>query len=389
MIINHNNLSVHIAKSISEVNRLRDTWEKLQWHPNADIDFFLTIIACRPEIINPHIFVMSQEGQVKAMIVGRIEKICLNFRLGYKTLAKPKVRQLNIIHGGILGDTTDETAKPFLNHIMEYLKKGDIDVVYLDHVRTDSYLYSLAKKQPSIFCRDLLPLINMRYQADVPESTEMFLKSISGKHRRSIHRLERALEKEYSGKIALKSYSDEKDVERLCIDTEVVAKKTYQRGIGTGFYGNMENRKRLALEAQKGWLRSYIAYINDEPSAFWIGTLYDKTFHLTFTGFDPVYKKFELGTSLFLKMVDDLCKQDVKKIDFGFGEAFYKQRFGHKAWEEASMYIFAPTLRGISINLLRTLTRGTVQFLKSVLTFSGIEQKLKTFYRKRLTKGNP
>jgi hypothetical protein len=55
------------------------------------------------------------------------------------------------------------------------------------------------------------------------------------------------------------------------------------------------------------------------------------------------------------------CEEGIPRMDFGLGDAFYKQRFGTEGWEEASVFIFAPTLRGLVFNVLRTSTVGTAQ----------------------------
>ena len=70
------------------------------------------------------------------------------------------------------------------------------------------------------------------------------------------------------------------------------------------------NAKRLALEAANGWMRAYVIYVKDEPAAFWICTVYRDTVYSDYTGYDPQYKKYEIGTALFLRMVGETCAKN-------------------------------------------------------------------------------
>ncbi len=163
-----------------------------------------------------------------------------------------------------------------------------------------------------------------------------------------------------------------------------MACKTYQRGLGAGFINNDETRRRLQLSGDRGWLRAYILYVDGEPCAFWFGTLYKETFHLDFTGYDQKYRKYEPGTILFVTMIESLCEDEVKAIDFGFGDAFYKQRFGDSSWEEASVYIFGRTARGILLNILRTLTALIVLNAEKIVARYNLREKMKKWWRLRI-----
>lgn len=132
-----------------------------------------------------------------------------------------------------------------------------------------------------------------------------------------------------------------------------MARLTYQRRLGSGFVNDAAHQRRCRLVAQNGRLRGYVLYVDDRPKAFWCGTLYKGVFHLAWTGYDPEWKQYELGTVVFLKMVEGLCEEKIREIDFGLGAAFYKERFGDRSSEEASIRIYSPTIRGVVINCLR------------------------------------
>jgi hypothetical protein len=166
---------------------------------------------------------------------------------------------------------------------------------------------------------------------------------------------------------------------------EEIAQKTYQRGLGAGFVYDDENLHRMSLSANRGWLRAYLLYINKRPCAFWAGTLYEDVFYLDFTGYDPQFRQYEPGTVLLVRMIEDLCQHGIRKVDFGYGEAFYKQRFCNESWREASVYIFSTEIRSILINIMRTLVVSASNLAEKTLKRVNYLNKLKKYWRIMLT----
>ena len=88
---------------------------------------------------------------------------------------------------------------------------------------------------------------------------------------------------------------------------------------------------------------------------------------------------------LFLRMVEDLCLNNgIKLIDFGFGEAEYKRNYCDQKWEEASIYIFAPTFSGVTLNFLRSSTALLSRLAKALLERFNILQNVKRRWRDKL-----
>ena len=95
-------------------------------------------------------------------------------------------------------------------------------------------------------------------------------------------------------------------LDKLMCDAEVVARKSYQRGLGVGFENSLLMRRRLEFESRKGWLRGYILYIEDRPCAFWIGSLRDGTFYSDFLGYDPDRAEYSPGMYLVINVLEEL-----------------------------------------------------------------------------------
>ena len=129
-------------------------------------------------------------------------------------------------------------------------------------------------------------------------------------------------------------------------------------------------------------LLCYLLYLEGQPAAFWMGPFYGQVFYSDFIGFDPAYSKYSPGTVLQAKVVEDLCARQAVGIDFGPGDALYKARLGTNCHEEASLYVYAPTLRGLVLNLLRTLTALVDKTAKGFARRLGLFSMLKRISRK-------
>ena len=76
----------------------------------------------------------------------------------------------------------------------------------------------------------------------------------------------------------------------------------------------------------------------------------------------------------------------VSKVDFGSGTALYKERFGQHMWHEATVYIFAPTLRGIILNVSKSFFSFINNAAKKILDKTNLLQNVKTQWRTSLQK---
>ena len=106
---------------------------------------------------------------------------------------------------------------------------------------------------------------------------------------------------------------------------------------------------------ERGWFRAYVLYLDDEPIAFWQGQAYNGVFSTGVPGFDPAYAEHRVGNYVLFKLIADLCADEsIDTLDYGFGDAEYKRRFGTRSWEEQDVHLFAPTAKGFRTNAIRS-----------------------------------
>jgi len=373
-------LRVRAVTTPGEIEQLRPCWEALNWHPNVQIDYFTEINEHWKNISSPYILVLERDGKPQCFLIGRITNQPFKCNLGYKSVSLGRVRQLTILYGGVLGCDNLNYAQFMMGELNRMLKSREVDVVFFNLLDTASHLFSIATQSPGFFVRDHLVTTQLHWKVGLPATLAEFLQRLNKKHRYWLKRLEKQLDKEFPGQVSFRSLTDNNQREELMKDVECVARKTYQRRLGAEINNVADN----ALEEKMRWERVYVIYLASRPCAFWMGRFYKGTFYSDATGYDPEYRKHELGTVVFMRMIDCLCREGVETIDFGLGDALYKQRFGNKSWSEAGVKLFSPSGRGVMLNLARTSLDGSALCLQNLLERVHLKQRLKTFWRKRL-----
>lgn len=345
---------VLVARSEEEVEAIRKVWNSWQWNPNADIDFYLQVLRSRTEIIRPHVLVLYRDGSPVAMLVGRIVHSEVEARLGYLRLFKKSATSLTFVHGGQAGDLSDENSRVLVSEVMGSLRKGEADLAEFRFVRANSALYRAINLFPNALMRDRFPILQGHWGALLPANAGELYAKLSPKSRKNLKWQAKKLSESFNGNISIGLFREREDLPQMFHEVESVARKTYHRALGFGFSDTPEMRQRMQLEAQKGWLRAYVLYVGGKPGAFWIGSMCNGIFHSAFLGYDDDHARFSPGIFLITRVLETFCAEGVREVDFGLGEAEYKQRFGNCSWEDACIGIFAPTVRGIEMNLLRS-----------------------------------
>ena len=379
-------IAIETTETVEGVEGIRPVWESFQDHPNADIDFYLAIIACRRNVIAPFAAILKREGRPVAMIVGRIENVDVELRIGYHVVRRFGARSLSIIQGGLLGVIGTEEAKVLLQHVKGMLREKKVEVVNFSHIVMGTELQKALRKEASFFQRSVFLNAQTHRKMALPESSSTLLQETKARHKKwlaNIRRCRRAIEEELGAECLLLEYSTEQDVDQLIHDAEAVACQGYQRALHVGFEANPENWKRLKLEAHRGNLRSSVMYVGQKPVAFWIGSVYKGTYYSDFMSYAPETRRFQPGNIVFQHVVERLCDEGIRSLDFGLGDAFYKKRFADKSWDEISILLFAPSPKWIAICLLCNCVAILEHVGRFLLEEARLTQKLKTSWKRR------
>jgi hypothetical protein len=379
------NLSCHALTTADTLETVRSFWLSENRHPDADPDFFKLFLAANGSGMRPHVLVASENGTVKALLLGRVEDSEVAVRLGYFRLFRMRVRQFVSLQFGCLGDQCEWVQESMVRQLCGGLRGAGLDRAVLYNLPVDSCLFESACRVPPLPLRDFANRTARRWRTTLPASLDEFLKRRSRKHRYWLKRIGRVFEDAHPGRVRYAAYTSKEDVEPFCRHAEKVAQATYQRGLGVGFRYDDQTKRRLELAADKGWMRGYVMFLDDQPVAFWFGRLYRGVMVLDWTGYIPGYRKYELGTILFLKMVEDLCQSKAREIDYGTGASFYKERFGDVETLEGFVTIYAPTVRGLLSSVMITVDARLNRIAKAVAERLRIGDRLKKHWRGKLT----
>ena len=388
-------LNVVTADSLEEIESIRPMWEQMQCNepypaPSSDIDRYLSVVKAHNSDLRPYIMVLERNGCPAAMMIGCIEKDRVELRFGYRTLLRPRLKCLSVVYGGILGERTSDICTSLVRELMNTLKRGDIDAVFINHITTSSPIYQTATKMPSLLCQSYLARADRHWSMSIHKNVDLMYQSLTPKSRNTLRRKIRKLERGFADKLNIVDYRDKDDLADAMSAASYVSKHTYQAGLGVGFVNDSQTREILAVAAEHGWLRMSILHIEDEPCAFQLGLRYGKTYFLEKLGFLPRWKQWNVGTVLFVKVLEDLCRDPLaERFDFGFGDAQYKSTYGSECWDEASVYIFAPRPYPVFINALRRSMHGLSRGLMCALDRFGLVNSVKRHWRSQLGATNP
>jgi hypothetical protein len=379
---------VRVLRTRSEIEALRDFWTSCRTARDADLDFFLFVSEVLTATIRPHVIVVYSGSVPTALMCGRLEAAPKSIKAGYLTLRLPKVKTLIFVSDGWLGDISEANSKLLVDSIIESLSLREADVAILYHPDLNSPLAKAATNLPKWFQRDYAITPQIHRVRDLKISPGGFLAGISSKERNNQKRRARKL-REVFREVSIESLEFPKDFERMIRDAEIVASKSYQRNLNVGFVDKPDVRSILEFEARKGWLRAYILYLDHKPSAFFIGSLKERVFLCEYIAVDWAYETYTPGMYLILEVLEDISRQhhgQVDLIDFGSGDAPWKERFGNRFWHESFVHIFNPSMRGLSISAAQSIVARLKLPIKGLLGSAGVLDSVKRTWRGHLAR---
>lgn len=377
--------SVRVLRTLQELEGIRPEWESWSGNRDSEMDTYLACLRSIPATVRPHVVVVDRGGRPDAILVGRIDLGHVSCRLGYLRLNLP-ANILCFVYGALRGNASKENCDLIVCSVLQSLSDREADVANMNFLREDSELSRLAKKEPGALSRDYLRVTQQHYAAALPASVDEFYRGLSPKVRKNQKRQAKKLVDHFSGDVTVRCFRKVAEIDDLVVDVGRIALRSYQRGLGVGFFDNAHTREQLRLKAEKGWLHGYVLYLAGRPCAFVIGDINGNTFGTDYVGYDAEFASHSPGMYLVMRVIEGFCdghREGVTGVDFGTGHAQYKQVLSNQEWCETSVYIFSPNLKGIGINMVRTLIVGTDQLIKKMLARTSLLKKVKKAWRGR------
>jgi hypothetical protein len=376
------------ATNFEEIEAIRPIWEQMQHNepfavPNADVRRYVAGIKALGDETQPYIVLVKIGGRPAAMVIGRIERRPIVFKLGYKTISRRTLKCLSVVYGGVIGQPPRDLCVLLLGELTNTLRRRKVEMIFFNHLRTDSPISRLCEAMPHFMTRSHYVLAQPHWQTDIPETVDEFYSRMSKSRKQRWYRNIRNLDKMSSSGIKVVCYRDINDIEYLIDVVCKIEKSTYKNGLNIGFTDSVLNRALLEQAARDDWLRAYVLYVRGEPCAFQLDIRYGKTQYTEYGSFNPRWGRGSPGIVLLLKVLEELCHDpEVDAMDYGFGDARYKEKLGTNCWLEKSVYIYAPRLHPVTVNMAMSANLAFSRLLRWSAAHLHLDSSIKRYWRR-------
>lgn len=359
-------------------------WEQWQNHPNNDFEHFKLICELWHTVLYPRVIVAERNGRPCTLLLGRVEQTEFHGKIGYLKVAKVSARALKIVHEGLIGDTDGEIVESMLQNTWDALKSREADVVVFEHVKEGSSVFRALFDDKLAPLRGCKPIWTLHWEMEVPGEPGATLKKMKSLNRRRVRRKLEALSTDHTGRICWRWLDGADNLPQLLERLEPVAARNYLRKIGAGFVNDREHQERFALFGGRDQFRVQTLEIDDSVRAFWIGVVYGQVFYSLETAYDQELEDYSPGTLVLLRVIDELSREGVRRIDFGFGDAHYKRRFSDRSRREASLFLYASTVKGLILRSVLSFVAVVDHVVRTVGRRTGSLDRIKAVWRTRM-----
>ena len=192
------------------------------------------------------------------LLAARREKIVLETRIGYRTVYRPTVRALTVVHGGLIAAAGNGGSMATLASAVDRsLRTGEADVVVLPSLPVDSPAFQAFSSLGGALRRGHFAETRVHRRLELPESFAAFLASRSKKVRTGIRYDSKKLLEAYGDELSVEAFRRPEDFNRIFTDIVPIAAATYQRALGASFDDSVERRALVSLALERGWFRAW------------------------------------------------------------------------------------------------------------------------------------
>jgi CelD/BcsL family acetyltransferase involved in cellulose biosynthesis len=250
-------------------------------------------------------------------------------------------------------------------------RSEDVDLICFRRLPLQSELFRMLQQAPGLLMKERVPHVFHYSVVPLTAPPGKLARALSGKNRREARRKTRILQRNFPGKAVFQCFSQPEEMEAGLREAASVDVATWQHYLGCGLVDAQRSHNNLAFCAKQGWLRIYVMYVDQFPVAFLIGQHYKQTFYCQHAGYHPDFSRFSVGSLLTAWVLETLAADGVEQVDLGEGSQEHNRRLGCRVYEEGTVHVYAPTLRGMYLNMLfaatqkvRTIGRGSITKLR-------------------------
>jgi len=251
--------------------------------------------------------------------------------------------------------------------IEELLELPGWDIVVLENIPHDSYLYA--------FCQKLVP--SRQHACLLRKTTSSTLLRITGawddffdSSPRNLKRSLRTKEKRIStlGRMTIEHLTDSASAASIMPSLFAIGERSWKTRYGRAIGSKPESREFYSLLAdafgRENCVSIWLMRINDEPVAFEFHIIQDKQVLALRAEFDEKYREQGVGSILDREIVRSLFQTGFKEYDMGGEADFYKLRWTDEVRDHSELLVFGKSATG---RLLSMIEKGLVGPVKKVV----------------------
>lgn len=260
---------------------------------------------------------------------------------------------LRLAGGRFLGERTSvEQQRRLLRCVVQYAAAYHADFLLIEDLDQQSVLFQAAHDRAF---HEALQFATHESQPrryiDFPSTAEDYWQTFSS---RSLSKFRRNLKK--FGKTRLERVTSIEQIPDFLKSAHDISLQSWQsRQFGLRIRNDEAELRQLTALAQHGMLRSYLWWIEDKPAAFAVCNQHRGCFRYEEIAYCAEFAQFSPGRTMLHQIVEDLLSHDCPTcLDFGGGDAEYKQQFSNRESRSGTIWLVPPSRRA----------RWTLSYLK-------------------------
>ncbi|KUJ82590.1 MULTISPECIES: GNAT family N-acetyltransferase [Microbulbifer] len=374
-----------LGEDVESARRLLDAWALVQpdsepCSVDAHPDFYLPFLNAREGKNSPQVVLWRQGSDARGILVGRRSRGRHQLSIGPLKIPMPELRRLDITYGG-LESKDEQVAQLQADYLRELLQSGTVDCISVHHLPVDSAIGGILQaglRMPG----DGSPIVKKQWFLQLTDDQKQPIVTNSAKTRSSQRRQDRKLEKAFSGTVKIREVRDLDQVGRFIEAASEIGAKSYQGSLRIGVTDSRRWHTHLGVLAGIGCLRAYVLEAQDTPIAYAVGSYKHRTYTGIATSFLPEHRNLSPGAYLNRRVIEHLQAEGAMWLDFGFGDASYKQLHGTWQREIVTLHLYSRTPAARVARALDASVKWVDHTSRRMLHESGLYERARKLIRR-------
>jgi hypothetical protein len=309
----------------------------------------------------------DDKGRIIGIVPIRVGIYNLKFDVYASALWKTKLRTASILGSQPLLPNDVHLYESLFASIWNNLP--ECDCIYMDSIPTDSHLWQYLKKSGSNQKKYMIYVpdgLRPYHSILLPATFDEYVSKFKRKKRYNLERQVNLLRDHGNGRLEMLRVDSGDQIQTFLEGAVAVAKGSWQQTrIGTRIDKTQESYIRFTDLTQRSLLRSYLLLCRDTPCAFVLGYQYRDVYHYAEIAYDQSFAKFSPGTVLLYLLIRDLIQyKPPRRINFGIGQASYKEEFGNIHNEDASVLLLRNNIKNKIRRIGHSSFRSSIHMIK-------------------------